>query len=58
MRRLVTQVYKGIEMGFYWSYWIVAWVFMALTFLIATGAILMGAFALDKENQYPDDGDH
>ena len=45
-------------MEFYWSYWIVAWVFMAFTFLIATGAILMGAIALDKENQCPDDEVH
>ncbi|MGI9495008.1 MAG: hypothetical protein ACR2NK_03080 [Mariniblastus sp.] len=45
-------------MEFYWSYWLVAWVFMGLTFLIATGAILMGAFALDKENKYPDEGAH
>ena len=47
-----------ISMEFYWSYWIVAWVFMGLTFMIATGAILMGAFALDRENEYPDDMNH
>ena len=42
----------------YWVYWSVAWVFMGLTFLIATGAILMGELALDKQNEYPDDENH
>lgn len=53
-----TRIYRGFNMEFNWSYWLVAWIFMGLTFLIATGAILMGAFALDKENKYPDEGTH
>ncbi len=36
------------------TFWIVAWLMMGLTFIAATGAILLGAKALDRDNQYPD----
>jgi hypothetical protein len=36
------------------TFWIVAWCLMGLTFVTATGAILFGAKALDRNNEYPD----
>ncbi|MFT5301713.1 MAG: hypothetical protein ACI87E_002468 [Mariniblastus sp.] len=36
------------------TFWIVAWCLMLVTFLTATGAILIGAKSLDRDNAYPD----
>ena len=36
------------------TFWIVVWCLMAVTFVTATGAIILSAKGLDQNNQYPD----
>jgi hypothetical protein len=36
------------------TFWIAAWFLMGLAFITATGAILLGARGLDRNNPYPD----